>query len=221
MVQRKLLLAIAAVLFAAPGLLFAAHEAAPAAAAAVKTTSQANVQAEGSESTANTENTEITQASQDVIMKSASAPAMTRAKSSFYAGLGLALLNNKGFTGLTPKLMVGYGSYLGQASQYYGALEIGGGVGSAKLSSNYRYRVANFVNASIIPGYMLNDDTLLYGRLGMQSTHYSNLNVTKVGGVFGIGLEAFSAQHWSGRFEYAYAINKNLNLYMVDVIYRM
>lgn len=145
-------------------------------------------------------------------------------QSAFYAGFGIDMINNKGYTGLMPKALAGYGIYYGQARNFYSALEVGGGAGSIPLSTNNtRYRVSAFANLSILPGYMIYDDVLLYARLGAQSTRYTKLNSTNTGGLYGIGLESFSilnSQRWHARFEYDYANNKNLNQFIMDIIYK-
>src|SRR5690606_15785642 len=106
-------------------------------------------------------------------------------------------------------------------TNFYSALEIGGGIGTILLSTNNQYyRVSSFVNASIIPGYMIYENVMLYARLGAQSTRYSQLNSTKTGGLYGIGLQLVNSQHWDTRFEYNYANNKNLNQYIMDIIYK-
>lgn len=212
MIQKKFLLA-AAGLVAASAPLFAAHTGSSSAAeTAVKTTSQANVQAEGSDTTES-----------PVVGSVQNRPplASTPRNASIYAGVGMAMLNDKGFTGLMPKLMAGYGVFFKDNRNVYGALEVGAGAGTILLSTNnQKFRVSRFVNVSIIPGYMIYEQVMLYARLGIQATHYSKLNSTKHGGVYGIGLELNNSQHWDTRFEYNYADNKNLNQYIVDLIYK-
>jgi opacity protein-like surface antigen len=213
MIQKKLLLATTAGLVVASFPLFAAQVVSSSTNADVKTTSQANVQAENAGTTVSS------------AIHSQNKPALavvsSPRQSSFYAGLGIAMLNDKGFTGLMPKVMLGYGLFYGKDRNFYTALEIGGGAGSILLSGdNQHFRVSNFFNASIIPGYMIYDEVMLYARLGGQATRYSKLNSTKNGGVYGIGLEINNSQNWDTRFEYNYANNKNLNQYIVDVIYK-
>lgn len=179
----------------------------------VRAASDANVQAE---------NAGVTQTVAPGSSKNGPAVvAYSPLKSSFYAGLGIDMLNDKGFTGLMPKIMVGYGFFYGKDKKYYTALEIGAGAGTILLSSNnQQYRVSSLVNASILPGYMIYDEVMLYGRLGAQATRYSNLNSTKCGGLYGIGLDVITSQNWDTRIEYNYANNKNLNQYSADFIYK-
>lgn len=216
MIKPKLLLATTISLVSASAPMFAAPAGASSvAAAAVKTTSQANVQAESAEVT----QPPVEGSVQNTSSLVSSSP-LSR-KSSLYAGLGIDMLNNRGFTGLIPKAMVGYGIYYGQDKNFYSALEVGGAAGTILLSTNnQQYRVSSFVNASIIPGYMIYDDVMLYARLGVQSTRYSQLNSTKTGGLYGVGIRLVGNQRWDTRFEYNYANNKNLNQYIIDFIYK-
>jgi opacity protein-like surface antigen len=214
--QKKLLIVTTAALVAASFPLYVAAQAGlSSAASAVKATSQigqASSQASSQEETAR------------VTQPHTAAPMQDRSiltKPSFYAGLGIAMLNNRGFTGLMPKIMLGYGMFFGHDKNFYSALEIGGGAGTILLSTNnQRYRVSNFVNASFIPGYKVYDDVMLYARLGAQATRYSKLNSTEKGAVYGLGIELTNTEHWDTRLEYNYAIHKNLNQYIVDLIYK-
>lgn len=206
MIQKKLLLATTAGLVAASFPLFAAQVSSSSTAAVVNATSKANVV-----------ETPVAGSQQNRPALVISSPL----KSSFYAGLGIAMLNDKGFTGLMPKVMVGYGYFFGKDRKFYSALEIGGGAGTILLSThNQHFRVSNFVNVSIMPGYMIYDEVMLYARLGAQATRYSKLNSTKNGGVYGIGLEFIYSPRWDMRFDYNYANNRNLNQYGVDFIYK-
>ena len=212
MIRKKWLLATAAGLVAASVPLFAAPAVPSSAVSAVKATSQPRAEAD---------NTGMDQPPAAGPIQAKSVSPLSLRKPSFYAGVGIAMLNDKGFTALMPKVMAGYGIFLGRDKRFYSALEIGGGAGTILLSThNQKFRVSNFVNASIIPGYMIYDDVMLYARLGAQATHYSKLGTTKNGGVFGIGLELINSQHWDTRFEYNYGNNQNLNQYIVDFIYK-
>jgi opacity protein-like surface antigen len=67
---------------------------------------------------------------------------------------------------------------------------------------------------------MIFDGVILYARLGAQETHYSKFNSTKNGAVYGMGLEFNYSPKWDTRVEYNYAVNNNLNQYIVDFIYK-
>jgi len=144
----------------------------------------------------------------------------SRARSSFYTGVGLSMLNNRGYTGLMPKGFVGYGTILGRSKSLYGGVEIFVGIESLTLSPNQTYHITGLAGASVLPGYKISDWTLLFTRLGVEFARYARFNTTKLGGLFGLGFESYLSQHWDLRGEYDYDTNKNLNQYNLDLVYK-
>jgi opacity protein-like surface antigen len=214
MMQKKLLLAAVALLIS-PAILFAAPV---PSAAAVEATAHEGVSANQPSDTFADEVPQNTAPTPQTTTAVVNTP--KRAKASFYAGLGLTMLNGKGATELMPKLYVGYGTFIGKSKKIYGALEIAGGAGNISLAPNHQYRVANLISASFIPGYMINEWTMLYARFGAQSTRYSTLDSSNNGGLYGVGLAIYTSPHWDTRIEYDYANNKNLNQFNIDYIYK-
>ncbi len=147
-------------------------------------------------------------------------PTVNQPSHYFYAGFGVSMLNDRGFTGLMPKAYIGYGVYFDKCKSIYGALEVFGGAGSIPLSPNQLYRVSNLFGVSIIPGFLITDGVILYSRLGYQSVKYTKLKFTKTGAVLGLGLDVYTSEHWDTRFEYNYGFNKDLNQYDFDLIYK-
>lgn len=152
------------------------------------------------------------------------APALTsfqdRAKGSFYAGIGADMLVDRAFMGLSPKLTLGYGLFLGKSRSFYTALEVFGGIPVIPLSPNQDYRITKYAGIGFIPGYLINNTTMIYLRLGAQVSRYTNFNSTNGSGVAGIGFELYTYKHWDTRIEYSYAPNKSLNQYNIDFIYK-
>jgi opacity protein-like surface antigen len=146
--------------------------------------------------------------------------ASKRAYSSLYLGLGVSLLNVRGFTGLMPKAFLGYGTVVGECKDVYLGAEVFGGLGSIPLSRNQRHRVFSLIGASVQPGIMVRDWALLFARMGVESVRYSQLETTKNGILVGVGLQLYAYEHWDLRVEYDYNFNRNLNQYNVDFVYK-
>lgn len=142
------------------------------------------------------------------------------ALASFYIGLGPTILNVQGFTGLIPKLSVGYGTVIDRCKKVYLAGEIFAAGGTLSLSHNQRYRVNGLLALSAIPGYKLDEWTFIFARVGIESAYYSTHRVVKTGGLFGLGFQSNVQAHWDMRAEYNFMTDRNLNQYSVDVIYK-
>lgn len=151
----------------------------------------------------------------------ASAPAGNKpAIASPYLGIGISMLNVRGFTGLMPKIYAGYDTLLGRKNMWFWGIEAFAGLGSWRLSPNSRFRVTEVFGASVLPGFKYNEWTVIFARLGAESAHFSKLNSTKIGGLVGLGLQTYEFEHWYLRLEYDYNFINNVNQYNLDFLYK-
>lgn len=141
-----------------------------------------------------------------------------RPKASAYAGIGLTIVNVHGFTGLMPKVTLGYGSLIGRDKTWYMGAEVFTGVWTIPLSPNQYYRTTNIFGASVLPGYQASEQTLYFARFGVDSAHFDKFD-SNVGGLFGLGVQMAATRNWDVRVEYDFATNKSINLYNLDLIY--
>jgi opacity protein-like surface antigen len=136
---------------------------------------------------------------------------------SFAAGpyLGLSLgstVNGSGaptyFQGVTGTLSAGWGMMA--SPMFYLAGELfGSGTASVKNFSSSPTAAANqgaketwSWGLSFIPGFMVTDHVLLYGRLGGQQTRFKDAGVNKTGWHVGLGGQTNVYQNWDLRGEY-------------------
>lgn len=149
----------------------------------------------------------------------AAPPAPTRPARAVYTGFGFSMQNVKGYTGLMPKVFLGYAALLGECKTSYLAAEVWGGGGSIPLSRNQHFRVAEFLGASVMPGFLYNT-TILFARMGVQYARYSKKHETRGGAMAGVGFQPNISQRWDVRFEYDFTIKGSLNQFNVDFVYR-
>lgn len=115
------------------------------------------------------------------------------------------------YTGMPGTIFGGFGANMGQG--FYFAGEVFATFGHATMTDNglkstYEYGV------SLIPGIMISDHTMGFGRLGLAQTRFapSGVNNSTVTGVqFGLGLQTSLTQNWDLRGEYDYTLQKNLS----------
>lgn len=147
------------------------------------------------------------------------------------AGLGLnqqmfndkwgSYTTNYGGTGGVVNVYGGYGAlvnkniYLGGeilANTTTGVVEA---VKSSSDNSSLKFRTKYTYGASILPGYMLTDNTMVYARVGIVKTKFNvksdletiedeSENTTVAGGQFGLGMQTKVARNMDLRGEYVY-----------------
>lgn len=110
------------------------------------------------------------------------------------------------YEGVNPILALGYGGLVRRTYPIYAAIEIFGAPKSITIHNhkfnNPGLKTGYNIGGSIIPGYYLDDNLLLYVRIGALSTHFSNLDVTRTGFQAGIGLQVKLTSLWDLRAEY-------------------
>jgi opacity protein-like surface antigen len=111
------------------------------------------------------------------------------------------------YRGLPVKLFAGYGSDINE-TLYLGG-EVTATLGSAEISNKNHMKTNYGIGLSVMPGVMLNDNTMAYGRGGFVRTRFSNVNKMSTGGLLGLGLQTAMTQHVDLRGEYAYTTYAN------------
>lgn len=114
---------------------------------------------------------------------------------------------NVSYQGITPQFALGYGNDFA-ITRFYGAIEAFVGPRSLTINSHTQHILSlkpkyNF-GISFLPGYMIDENIMLYVRLGEIWTNFSDLNATKPGGQVGAGIQVFFDAKWGIRGEYDY-----------------
>lgn len=145
-----------------------------------------------------------------------------------YAGLGAGVQTAGGYNGLIANVFGGAGSVVGEAQNIYLGGEVFADVASIPLSNNQNNRVTYGLGASFLPGVMLNQNTMAYGRIGVEAARYNKTGSTSTGGQLGLGLQTSLSINWDVRGEYVYTgmgVTKNFttlknNRFNVGFVYK-
>lgn len=121
-----------------------------------------------------------------------------------YQGISVSHID---FNGMTPRMSLGYGGAI-QESQIYLAAEIFGSPRGVSLH-NHKGNTPGLkpkysLGASLLPGLYLDETILVYARLGIVSTRFDNLDLSRKGYQAGIGLETNISGCWDIRGEYVF-----------------
>jgi opacity protein-like surface antigen len=147
-----------------------------------------------------------------------SAPNMVYATSGIYpwVGAGLGVTANTAtkdyfgsFRGVPFNVLIGFGGVVYQ--NFFIAAELTGTLFTAELSNQGAVKTNYGVGLSIMPGIELCDSTILFGRLGVVRTHFSQVRVPTTsttanltGGQFGAGIQTALTQNIDIRGEYSF-----------------
>jgi opacity protein-like surface antigen len=119
-----------------------------------------------------------------------------------YIGAGLGVQNGGGYNGL---YMQGFGGYSTAIKRIYSlAAEVFLNTGSLPLSQKHYNRTTFGLGASLLPGIILNQNSLIYARIGIASFRYTKTDATATGGQLGLGLQNSLTDNWDIRGEYVY-----------------
>jgi len=149
-----------------------------------------------------------------IVLASLSTGAMA---GNFYLGPSLFYQHNSAshssFSGLHPRLSLGYGSMMGD---YYLGGEIFAIPFTAVMSNSnsngaVSAKTTHGFGISFIPGVMVNDTLLAYLRLGVISSKFSAPNTMKTGGQAGLGLKVPLSTRWDMRAEYIYTAYQSIS----------
>ncbi|TAK72013.1 MAG: porin family protein [Gammaproteobacteria bacterium] len=127
-----------------------------------------------------------------------------------YIGAGLGIVANTtkdggngdpaNFRGVPFNLFAGYGGVVNQ-NLYLGG-ELTGTVGTGEISDQGRLKTSYSYGASVVPGVMLSDHTLAFGRVGAVKTRFSDQDKSTTGTQLGLGLQTSVTQNVDLRGEY-------------------
>lgn len=133
-----------------------------------------------------------------------------------YVGASLGVVVNTpnnswagSYRGVPLNLFAGYGGIV--TENFYLAGELQGTVGTPEISGNGWLRSSYGFGASILPGLMLCDQTLLFARLGVVNTHFSKFDRNATGGEFGLGMQTSLTQNVDLRGEYDFSAYRSVS----------
>jgi len=109
--------------------------------------------------------------------------------------------------GAIGKLFGGYGSTFGINKNIY----IGGELNIDLAHYPYNTGATYGVGASFIPGIMITQYTMIYGRIGLETNHNTHSSIMYFGNQLGLGLQTNLAKNWDIRGEYIRYSNVNGN----------
>ena len=128
----------------------------------------------------------------------------------FYLGPSLLVQNisavHSSYTGIHPRISGGYG---GMVDNVYFAAELFSIPATATITSSTNRGAASAkatyaYGVSVLPGILISPRLIAYLRVGVVSSHFTQLNAMKTGVQAGIGLQGSLDAHWSLRGEYIY-----------------
>lgn len=109
--------------------------------------------------------------------------------------------------GAIGKLFSGYGSTFGTNKNIY----LGGELNIDLAHYPYNTGTTYGLGASFIPGLMLTNDIMIFGRIGMETNHNTHSSITYFGNQLGMGLQKNLTKNWDFRGEYIRYANVNGN----------
>lgn len=114
------------------------------------------------------------------------------------------------YRGVPVSMFAGYGGVVNQ--NFYLAGELSGTIATANISDNTDLKTSYSYGVSVVPGLMLSDHSMLYGRAGVVRTHFTSGNgETRNGGQFGVGLQTSLTQNLDVRGEYDFVAHKSID----------
>jgi|GEM_PF-983176 len=116
------------------------------------------------------------------------------------------------YVGLEGNIFGGYGGLVKENLYLSGELDIGNNA----ILSNYHdaqgsERSTWSASVSIIPGFLLANNSLFYLRAGMRTTHFSTPNNNPTTPIIGAGLQVALSREWNIRGEYIYGFYRHLS----------
>jgi len=137
-----------------------------------------------------------------------------------YVGASIGITNNTvtegnntygSYRGVPFSLFAGYGGVISES--FYLAGELNGTFATANISDNTGLKTSYGLGLSVLPGVMVNDNTLAYARVGVIRSHFSGPSDNRNGGQFGLGLQTSVTQNIDIRGEYDFIAYKSISAY--------
>lgn len=133
-----------------------------------------------------------------------------------YVGGSLGVGGYRSQTGITANIFGGKGTTVGEHHNIY----LGGEL-NANIAHYARYNTMYGLGASFIPGLMLGQYTMLYGRLGLNTIYAPHtFNTLNWGTQYGAGLQTNIYKNWDVRAEYTYTTIRNPGQYNLGFVYK-
>lgn len=132
-----------------------------------------------------------------------------------YIGGGIGIVTNADshfgvFRGLPFRVFAGYGGII--STRFYLAGEFGATLSTGQLVDNsYGLQSDTGYSLSVLPGVMLNDNTLGFIRAAAVKTRFKEPNESVSGAQFGFGLETSAFPNVSVRAEYDFTMYGDLH----------
>lgn len=138
---------------------------------------------------------------------------------SFYLGptveLNYLSAKHSSYHSLSPRLSAGYGGDI--TNSFYLAGELTASPGGIDLQNNYtkgtdeNTKVTHTYGVSAIPGFKLNDSTMIYGRLGAVKSYFTGPSKNVTGGQIGVGVQTCLSPTWNVRGEYIHTAYRSVS----------
>lgn len=125
-----------------------------------------------------------------------------------YVGASIGVKNTVGGRFMPFSIAVGYGGIVSPG--FYFAGEMDADIASLNVGNSNMYKTTYGLGVSAIPGVLLSDRTMLYGRGGVVRSRFSSQNTLSTGGELGVGLQTNVNPSWDLRMEYDYITYKNV-----------
>lgn len=113
------------------------------------------------------------------------------------------------YRGVPFNLFAGYGGIIMQ--NFYLAGELQGTIGTAEISNHGWMKSSYGISGSLLPGFMLCDQTLLFARLGVIYSHFGSFDESSTGGQIGLGMQTSLTQNMDIRGEYDFAAYRSVS----------
>lgn len=131
------------------------------------------------------------------------------------------------FRGLPLSIFAGFGGVVTES--FYLAGEVTGTLTTGVISNKNKMKTNYGYGLSVLPGVMLNDNTLAFVRAGFVRTRFSDVNKMSTGGQFGFGMQSSITQNMELRGEYDYTSYANMggikspttDAYTLGVVYNI
>jgi len=131
------------------------------------------------------------------------------------------------FRGVPLSVFAGFGGVLTQS--FYLAGEVTGTLATGVISNKNDMKTSYGYGLSVLPGVMLNDNTLAFVRAGFVRSRLSDVSKMSSGGQIGLGMQTAMTQHMDLRGEYDYTSYANVggiksprtDAYTLGVVYKI